>query len=117
MPQPPSSSGEAPADHECPQCRALREENARLRARIEALEARLEQLERAAHRQAAPFRLAEAKRTQDPKRPGRQAGHPGAYRARPGWVDEEIEVALPRCPAWSGLSNTSRRFPNRCGHG
>ena len=117
MPQTPPSSPGAPPDNECPQCQSLREENARLRARIEALEARLEQLERAAHRQAAPFRLAEAKRTQDPKRPGRQAGHPGAYRARPGWVDEEIEVALPRCPAWSGLSNTSRRFPNRCGHG
>ena len=99
MPQTPPSSPGAPPDNECPQCQALREENARLRARIEELETRPEELERASHRPAAPFGLAEDQRAQDPKRPGRQAGHPGSYRARPGWVDEEIEVPLARCPA------------------
>jgi len=47
MPQTPPSSPGAPWDKECPQCQALREENARLRARIEELETRPEELERA----------------------------------------------------------------------
>lgn len=85
---------------------------ATLRARIEALEARLrdldddnrrlrervETLERAAARPAAPFRLKPTQRTQQPRRPGQRPGHPGRARATPSHVDETIDVPLSACP-------------------
>lgn len=89
---------EAPQEPQCPHCQALREENAQLRRRIAQLEARLEELERASFRQAAPFRIPEEKRKEVPKRPGRKPGHPGTYRRRPEHSDDEVEVALDRCP-------------------
>jgi transposase len=97
MEETPSRQLSVPEKEGCAQC-PVREENARLRARIAQLEARLEELERASHRQAAPFRIPEEKRKGSPNRPGRKRGHVGAYRARPEHVDEEIEVPLPRCP-------------------
>lgn len=76
----------------------LREEIRRLKKENDDLKRRLEEVERTAHRQAAPFRVDEKKRKKRRKRPGRAKGHPGAYRARPEHVDEEIDVPLTACP-------------------
>jgi transposase len=96
----------------------LRQENQALRAQVAALEETIRQLQgerqqlqekldefqRAAARQAAPFRRPE--RTKVPedrkKRPGRPPGHPGAYRAVPAQVDEQAEVPLRGCPGCGG---------------
>src|SRR6516162_5094504 len=51
--------------------------------RIVELQEALEAAQRAAHRQAAPFRIEEKKRVTVPKRPGRKQGHPGAFRHQP----------------------------------
>lgn len=73
-------------------------EKEQLAATISDLQTRLEQVERASHRQAAPFRVPEEKRKRDPKKPGRKPGHPGSYRPRPDHVDEYIDVAMHHCP-------------------
>jgi transposase len=76
--------------------------------RVVQLEELLAAAQRAAKRQAAPFRVPEAKRSQAPKRPGRLAGHPGAFRPRPAQIDQDFSVPLelkpcPQCGAlhWS----------------
>ncbi len=66
--------------------------------RIAELEEALEAAQRAAHRQAAPFRIEEKKRVLAPKRPGRKQGHPGAFRHPPDQIDEYTEVELCACP-------------------
>ena len=71
-------------------------------ARIGELEALLETAQRASFRQAAPFRVDEEKRLAAPKRPGRKAGHPGAFRPRPEHIDEEITVELNACAKCGG---------------
>ncbi|MGJ3247335.1 MAG: IS66 family transposase [Elainellaceae cyanobacterium] len=67
---------------------------------IATLRSELAEAQRAGKRQAAPFRIAQQKRKQHCKRPGRKAGHPGAWRECPAdeAVDEHIEVPLERCP-------------------
>jgi hypothetical protein len=75
----------------------VRAECKALQVRVTELEKRLEEAQRAAKRQAAPFRVPEAKRTQMPQRPGRRLGHPGSYRPRPTQIDQEITVPLPPC--------------------
>src|SRR5260221_12869318 len=75
----------------------VRAERKALQARVAELEKLLEAAQREAKRQAAPFRVPEAKRTQAPKRPGRPVGHPGTYRPRPAHVDQEITVPLAPC--------------------
>src|SRR3954468_6087771 len=70
-----------------------------LRAEVERLKAELEQSKRAGKRQAAPFSKGLPK--PDPKRPGREAGHPPSHRPAPPpeHVDRTIEVPLPPdCP-------------------
>jgi hypothetical protein len=62
----------------------------------------LEAAKRAAHRQAPPFRVEPQKRSVAPKRPGRQRGHPGAFRHQPDQIDEDIEVELCSCPHCGG---------------
>ena len=96
----------------------LQEENRKLRVQLgqalargdqladdnERLKKRLEELEREAARQAAPFRRRKEKKV-DPakkKRPGRKPGHRGARRAVPDRVDQEIEVPLTCCPGCAG---------------
>lgn len=69
------------------------------RARVVELETLLESVQQASFRQAAPFRVAQQKRRAAPKRPGRKAGHPGACRARPAQIDEEITIDLQPLPA------------------
>ena len=70
--------------------------------RIAELETALEQAQCAPHRQAAPFRVREERRVGAPKRPGRKPGHEGAYRPRPDYVDESLEVPLCSCPQCGG---------------
>jgi len=66
------------------------------------LQTSLDQVNRQAHRQAAPFRISENKRKSDPKKPGQKKGHPGIYRATPSHIDETIDVALEKCPQCGG---------------
>lgn len=79
------------------QLKEVRAECKALQARVAELEKLLEAAQREAKRQAAPFRVPEARRTPTPKRPGRPAGHPGAWRPRPAHVDQEIAVPLAPC--------------------
>ena len=92
-----------------PEVEVLRAENASLYQQLEVTTKRLAQLEealeaalRAAHRQAAPYRIEPQKRAVAPKRPGRQRGHPGAFRHKPDYLDEDIEVGLCSCPHCGG---------------
>ena len=71
---------------------------------LSELEEKLEQAQRAAFRQAAPFRLAETNRAKEPKKPGRKKGHPGSYRPRPQSIDQSIEVPLCTCPECAGAA-------------
>jgi transposase len=96
----------------------LRQENQSLRAVIVALEQRgadlaaqnktlqdqLDEAQRPAARQAAPFRRRNAQRVPDErrKRPGRPKGHPGVYRTVPPQIDEQVVVPLPACPQCGG---------------
>jgi transposase len=86
----------------------LREERARrreLEKTVEKLLKRVEELERAAHRQAAPFRREESKKVPEgqKKRPGRPVGHPGASRPIPAEIDETVSsAALECCPDCGG---------------
>ena len=72
------------------------------RAQIRQQEEQLQELQRQAHRQAAPFRRPEKERSARPGRPGRQAGHAGFYRPKPEQVDERIRVNLDGCPHGEG---------------
>jgi hypothetical protein len=80
--------------------KALQAENEELRHTIKKLQDRLEELERQANRQAAPFRRPDKKRKPRDRhrKPGRKKGHPPAYRQVPGHIDEHIEVPLHQCP-------------------
>jgi hypothetical protein len=77
--------------------RELEEENRGLREQ-------LDEAQRAAARQAAPFRRRQSKKIPDgqKKRPGRPKGHEGACRVVPEQVDETAEVPLPGCPSCGG---------------
>ena len=84
-------------------------ENVRLKKDLESahawhqqLEERLEQIQREAHRQAAPFRLQDQERNPHPARPGRRAGHRASFRPQPEHIDEEVQVALQACPRCGG---------------
>jgi hypothetical protein len=86
----------------CPGCEKLRALLNDALLRLAVAEKRLEELEREAHRQAAPFRRPEKKRKQDKGKPGRRKGHPPAHREPPPQVDEYAEVPLARCPQCAG---------------
>jgi len=73
-----------------------------LNDRNDGLGNKVEQLERAVARQAAPFRIDDKHRVVERKRPGRAQGHPGSSRAIPDHVDEEIFVPLRACPHCGG---------------
>src|SRR6516162_7679072 len=92
-----------------PELDELRSQNATLRQQLEIhnqriakLEEALQGAERAAHRQAAPFRIEEKKRLLEPKPPGRKPGHAAAFRHRPDHVDQCVEVQLCACPHCGG---------------
>jgi transposase len=78
----------------------LEAENQALRQRLDALQQRLEEAERSNARQAAPFRRHEQKKVPpgEKKRPGRPKGHPGAQRAIPEQIDDQVDVTLEACP-------------------
>jgi transposase len=99
---------DAAAEYSLPQ---LLERIAALEVRVRDLEAenrrlreQLDDAQRAAARQAAPFRRRESTKVPDgqKKRPGRPKGHKGAYRVLPEQVDETVEVPLPECPQCGG---------------
>jgi transposase len=69
---------------------------------IAALRKQLEEAERAAQRQAAPFRIPDKRRKKEHKPPGRPPGHPGLYRSRPERIDAVVEVPLEVCPDCGG---------------
>lgn len=69
-----------------------------LNDRNNGLSKKVEELEKAAARQAAPFRRRDNQRVAHPQKPGRKKDHPGSYRPRPDQVDEEIHVPLCQCP-------------------
>ena len=71
-------------------------------AQIKKQEEQLEQWQRQAHRQAAPFRRPETQRAAHPARPGRKAGHKGFYRPKPDPIDEHLCVQLEECPTCHG---------------
>lgn len=71
-------------------------------AQIKKQEEQLEEWQRQAHRQAAPFRRPETERNPHPARPGRKPGHAGFYRPKPEYIDEQINVNLECCPHCQG---------------
>ena len=79
---------------------ALRTETESLREIVKQLTERVEQLQREAHRQAAPFRRKDKdkKPPDQHKRSGRPKGHPPAFRPTPGQIDARIEIPLSDCP-------------------
>lgn len=88
---------------------ALSLENRRLKEQLQAaqashqkLEQAIQELQRQAHRQAAPFGRPQSQRSAVPGRPGRKAGHPGSFRPAPAQVDEVIEVPLESCSQCGG---------------
>lgn len=68
------------------------------------LQEQLEQMERAAMRQAAPFRRDEHNKIppQQQKPPGQKVGHKGYCRKEPEHIDETIEMPLDNCPKCKG---------------
>jgi transposase len=80
-----------------------------LHDRNDGLSTKVEQLSRAAARQAAPFRIEDKDRVAQPKKPGRPKGHPGSFRAIPEQVAEEIIVPLAACPECGGEVVRRRR--------
>ena len=92
-----------------PEVETLGVENVSLHRQLELKTKRITQLEealaaaqRAAQRQAAPFRVESQKRSVAPKRPGRKRGHPGACRHKPEQINEHLEVQLCCCPHCGG---------------
>src|SRR2546426_3124865 len=80
----------------------LKEQLESARASIQQLDERFEQLQTAAHRQAAPFRRPDHERQAHPARPGRKAGHPASFRPKPEHIDEKVQVPLQACPHCGG---------------
>jgi len=84
----------------------LRAENARQQQIISDLQKRIEELERAAKRQAAPFAKGEPKKR--PKKPGRKKGEQHGDHAHrepppPARIDETLDAPLPeQCPDCGG---------------
>jgi len=76
----------------------LKKENEFLKDQNKKFKERLEALERSSFRQAAPFRIPETKRKQEPDKLGRKPGHIGLFRPKPEEIDETIVVPLRGCP-------------------
>jgi len=83
---------------------ALRESQ----ATAQRLHEQMQELQRQAFRQAAPFRRAQEQRNPHPARPGRQPGHAGAYRPKPDHIDAHLHVALEYCPHCHGPVHDKR---------
>ena len=81
---------------------ALEHKLIKLEEDLERARERIDELERTAARQAAPFRRREALKVAEKKPPGRPAGHRGMQRERPRHVDHDVEASLPACPHCGG---------------
>ena len=99
------------ADWRDQRIRELEAEVARLRAvneqllqLVKQLRERVEELERATARQAAPFRRQnkDRKPPDQHQTPGRKPGHPPAHRPEPPQIDDHVEVRLTGCPHCGG---------------
>ena len=92
------------ADSQNKRIAELEAENQSLREQLRKALERIEELEQAGHRQAAPFRRRPKKiiPPEQRKRPGRKEGHEGTYRMTPDSIDEQIDVPLERCPHCGG---------------
>jgi hypothetical protein len=86
------------------QVQAQAEQIEQLRPLIRQLQERIEELERAGARQAAPFRRQEKDRKPLDQQgtPGRKPGHPPARREEPPQIDDHVEVRLTGCPHCGG---------------
>ncbi len=89
----------------CPRCPVLERRIQRLEQENSDLRKRLQEAERAAKRQAAPFSKGDPKK--DPKKPGRKPGldyGKRSFRPRPTKVDRVIDVPIKEkhCPACGG---------------
>ena len=100
----------------------LKEQLESARASIQQLNERLEQLQAAAHRQAAPFRRGDNQRDPHPARPGRKAGHLASFRPKPEPLMNRFKCpwrsARTAAGRWTQKvrwSNTSKRS-QRCVH-
>ena len=83
-----------------------------LNARVEELEQKVRDLnseterlreerneaEREGKRQAAPFRVEEKERSDEPDLPGRDEGHEASYRREPEQIDRRVEALMEGCP-------------------
>src|SRR5262245_10097386 len=86
----------------------LEEKIRELNDRNNGLSGKVEALEKAAARQAAPFRIADKHRSSNRQKPGRPKGHPGVHRSIPDHVDQEIFVGLENCPQCGGRLSQRR---------
>lgn len=88
----------------------LRTENEELRQALKEAWARIEELERAGKRQAAPFGKDEQQKIPPDKykKRGRKKGHRGANRPIPDKVDHQVVVPLPGCPQCGGAVDNLR---------
>jgi hypothetical protein len=86
----------------------LRAENEQLLQLVKQLQERVEELERATARQAAPFRRKDKDRKPPDQHqtPGRKPGHPPAHRPEPPQIDDHVEVRLTGCPHCGGPVNS-----------
>jgi transposase len=75
-----------------------------LAAENRQLRDQLEQAQKEAARQAAPFRRSQNKKVppEERKRPGRKAGHPGVNRRTPEHIDQTVTAPLGGCPQCHG---------------
>lgn len=104
-------SGENDSASPCPRCRKLEKRVERLEAIIADLRKRLEQAERAAKRQAAPFSKGDPK--EEPKKPGRKPGRAygrRGFRPRPQKVHRVLEARFEEscCPDCGGELGNER---------
>jgi len=87
---------------DCPRCRELEREVAKLREQLARLEELFEKSQRAGKRQAAPFR--KNKQAAPPQKPGRKSGDEHGRHAhreipQPDQIDERYDAPLPEsCP-------------------
>ena len=80
----------------------LRERVRELNAENRRLREKRDEAEQAGKRQAAPFRLEEEERSEDPGLPGREEGHKASFRREPEQIEERVEVEMEKCPGCGG---------------
>jgi hypothetical protein len=69
-----------------------------LNSETERLREERDEAEREGKRQAAPFRIGEEERSDEPDLPGRDEGHEASYRREPARIDRRVEAPMEGCP-------------------